>query len=124
MSHLELVGHALGGRDAYSRQPERLRDCCDDRHCAICSDGHHPVDAVAPADLRHPLDVHEVDELSHISRLEAESAGVAIDRDHAVTELADPQDGAALMTPTPDEEDGLQRVPSAFAQVAGEPSRR
>ena len=124
VSHLQLVRHALRRRHADARQLERLRDCGHDRYGTIGGDCHHPVDVVAPADFRHSLDVREVHELAHVGRLEAESARVPVDRDHAVAELSHPHDGAALMSPAADEEDGLQRVPSALPQVAGEPSRR
>jgi hypothetical protein len=79
---------------------------------------------VPAADLGHAVEVDEIHDLGHVCDREPERVGVPVDRDDAVAELADVLDRAALVAARADEEQRLQRVPSAFAQIAGEPPRR
>ena len=72
LPHEQLVRHPVCGLDPDAREPELVGDSGDDRYGPICGDGHHPVDVVPPTDLRHSLDVREVDELADVRRLEAE----------------------------------------------------
>jgi hypothetical protein len=118
------VRHAPGGRGADAREAECLGDCGHDGNGTIGGDGQDALNGVPAADLDDALEVGEVDDLGDIGRLESESLCVAVDGDDAVAELADVLDGAPLMPSGADEEDRCQRVPSVFAQVAGEPPRR
>jgi hypothetical protein len=124
IAHLELVRHPVGGRGADAREPECLCNRCDDRHGAVRGNCEHTVHLMLAADLGHARDIGEVDELADVGRTEAESVRVAVHCDDLIAELPRAQDGTALMSSTPDEEDGLQRVPSALPQVAGDPSCR
>jgi hypothetical protein len=67
--------------------------------------------------------VSEVDDLGDVCRLESRGGRIAVDRDDTMAELADSQDRAPLVPAGADEENRLQRVPSVFVQVAGEPAR-
>ena len=105
--HHDLVAHPLGDGGADRRQAEPLRHRRDDRDGAVGRDRQRAVDGVPARDLRHRVDVGEVDRLCDVGDLEPERVGVAVDRDDADALLARLQDRAALVAPGADEEDGL-----------------
>ena len=89
------------------REPELLGDGGDDGHGAVGRDREHAVDADAPRDLDHLVDVGEVDDLGDVGRREARRLGVPVDRGDAQPPGARLLDRAALMAPGADEEHGL-----------------
>ena len=62
---------------------------------------------MAPRDLRHRVDVREVDGLADVGDLQPERVRIAVHRDDAKALLARLQDRATLVAPGADEEDGL-----------------
>jgi hypothetical protein len=62
---------------------------------------------MAAGDLRHRVDVREIDGLGDVGDLEPERVGIAVDGDDANALLTRLQDRATLVAPGADEEDGL-----------------
>ncbi len=106
-SHHDLVAHPLRHGGADRRQSEPLRHGGDDGNGPVGGDRQRSVDCVAAGDLRHRVDVREVDRLGDVGDLQPERVRIAVDRDDANSLLARLQDRAALVAPGADEEDGL-----------------
>ena len=77
--HRALVRDEMSRLRADPREPELLRDGCDDGYGAVGGDREHAVDAVAPRDLDHVVDVGEVDDLGDVGRRESRCLRVAVD---------------------------------------------
>jgi len=110
LPHRDLVGHQVSCLGADPRQPERLRDRGDHRHRAVSGDGENAVDRMTPPHLGDRCDVHEVDDLEEIGLPKSQSLRVAVDRDHAQTELTRPPDRAPLVPARADEENSPAHV--------------
>ncbi len=106
-AHRDLVRREMRGLAADAGKPERLRDSGDDGHRPVGCECEHAVDGVPAADVRHRVDVGEVDDLGDVCDREPGRGAVCIDGDDARSQLLHPRDPAALVSARADEEDGF-----------------
>ena len=106
-AHHDLVAHSVGDGRADRGEAEALGHSRDDGDCPVGGDGERSVDVVATGHLGDRVDVGEVHRLGDICNLKPERVGVAIDGDDADALIPCLEDGAALVAPRANEEDGL-----------------
>ncbi len=104
-------------------RPELLRHRRHDRHCPVCGDRQHAVDAGRTRNRDHRLDLREIDHVRVVGMRQPNRLRIAVDRDDPQPELLGPQDRAPLMAARTDEKDALHGAGSVVGEAADAPPR-